>query len=49
MLDGTDESSGQVLSAAAAAAAAAATVLPPPSDQIAGVAPLSNNSRDLVS
>lgn len=48
MLDGTDESSGQVLSAAAAAAAAAATVLPPPSDQVAGVGPLSN-SRDLIS
>ncbi|XP_046438140.1 mesoderm induction early response protein 1-like isoform X2 [Daphnia pulex] len=43
LLDGADESNGQVLSAAAAAAAAAATVLPPPSDA------MTSSSRDLMS
>lgn len=46
LLDGADESSGQVLSAAAAAAAAAAAVLPPPSDAATTTGP---NGRDLVS
>lgn len=43
LLDGADESNGQILSAAAAAAAAAATVLPPPSEIMAP------SSRDLTS
>ncbi|XP_032786918.2 mesoderm induction early response protein 1 isoform X4 [Daphnia magna] len=43
LLDGADESNGQVLSAAAAAAAAAATVLPPPSDAMTA------SNRDLMS
>ena len=43
LMDVTDESNGQVLSAAAAAAAAAATVLPPPPEAA------TPSSRDLMS